>query len=113
MDKIQTLVESAQFAMGILGNANTGDFALVDLGPAATEVQAALIIRGYRFVGVLAIVDGAPRSALNAPLGGGETIARLAHTFLAHFERVVTRVERDGESVMWLESLHELPDTRN
>jgi hypothetical protein len=31
---------------------------------------------------------------------------------LALYARIIDRVERDGEPVLWLETLHKLPDAR-
>jgi hypothetical protein len=112
MDKIKSLVSSAQFAMGILENAN-GEFALCHFGSDEAATQTALIAGGMRFAGALGIMaDGAVRCALAVPLEEN-TVSALGSAFLARFQRVVELVEKDGADVMWLTALHALPDTRN
>lgn len=112
MEKIQTLVAASQFAMCIFGNSRTGEFALADLGPAAMDLQTALIVGGMCLVGAVGVVNGTAHIALAEPLGD-EVLSQISTAFIAHFERIVERVERDGAGVMWLEELLRLPDTRD
>jgi hypothetical protein len=111
MDKITGLVSAAEFAMCIFANYQTGEFALADLGPAAIDVQMALIVGGMRLVGAAGVVDGHARVALSEPLDDG-VLSQLAAAFCARFEQVRDAGHED-KSAAWLEALHSLPDTRN
>jgi hypothetical protein len=111
MTKFQQFVANAEVAVCILGNPESGDFALCDLGPHAEDLQRDLVQRGYRFVGLLGMVQGVPRSALAEPLEAN-AIDALAEAFLKRWLYGGGRPEA-GDSVRFLEGLYRLPDTRD
>ena len=61
MDATEQLVFESEICVGVLGKAG-GDFILVPLkdGPVDGTVTDAAIERGYRYCGVLGIVNGVP-----------------------------------------------------
>jgi hypothetical protein len=108
MTRFEELVSKAQYALCVVGNPSTDQYELLDF-PLPDE--AGLIERGMVFVGVLALVEWVPRSALAMPLGG-DVIKRLSDSFT---ERLLAaaRTKSEGDSVGWLARLHEVPDPRD
>jgi hypothetical protein len=108
-DKFDQLISDAQLKVLILGNPETSDFELIDLAPGPLSHDPHnLHERGMYFVGVMGIVQGVPRSALDEPLDVLTTTA-LAQAFVLHAERILNaRLEAD-----WLGRLYQIPDTRS
>jgi hypothetical protein len=90
MDKFEALASASQFSVGILGNPETSDFALVDLGPKPLpeNLRRDFTKRGLYFLGVAGIVQGTPQTALAEPLDDADTSA-LAQAFLQHLEHTL------------------------
>jgi hypothetical protein len=131
MDKFEQISTTASYAVAIFGNPAREDFSLFDLTKGTPypvdDIQREIAEGSLVFCGVIGIVHGLPRTALAEPLGE-YTIAALTRAFIGRIEAAVTavegaltvaslakfeRVERDAESVLWLEALHALPDTRD
>jgi hypothetical protein len=93
--------------VAILGNPETSDFELIDLAPGPLHNPHNLHERGMFFVGVMGIVRGFPRTALDTPLDDATTTA-LAQAFVRHVE---VTAARELETA-WLGRLYQLPDTR-
>src|ERR1700721_4197380 len=88
-DKFQQLVAEAEYAVFVLVNEETGDFALI--GPQDVLEDASRMTygeRGLSFGGVFGLVSGKPKSALSVPLDD-VTITNIAGGFTrrwaAHF----------------------------
>jgi hypothetical protein len=133
MEKYAELAASAQFACTILGNTGTWDIMVLRIPYQPKDLRDQMAGRGLRFLGVAAVVNGVvcaeftrelelcPEMLTIASLGfhaemdrwlAGEVptlddSGELTAASLTHFERV----ERAG-SVLWLEALLALPDTR-
>ncbi len=82
-DKFEQIANDAQFAAGILGNLETDDFALVDINCVSKTPAKDLCGRGLCFLGIVGIVQGAPRIALDEPLDDA-TIEALAKAFVSY-----------------------------
>jgi hypothetical protein len=108
-DKFEQLASDAELAVAILGNPETSDFELIDLAPGPlTHDRNSLHERRMVFIGVMGIVRGFPRFALDTPLDAATTTA-LAQAFVRHVE---VTAARELETA-WLGRLYQLPDTRN
>lgn len=107
--KIEQLVSASRPALGILRDAEGRlGFFLIERPVQDCDRNAADV--GLEFVGAIGLA-GAMRVALAVELDDA-AVSRLAADFLALYARIIDRVERDGEPVLWLETLHKLPDAR-
>jgi hypothetical protein len=107
MTKFEELVSKAQYALCVVGNPQLSEYELLDF-PLPDEAE--LIERGMVFVGILALVEWTPRSAIAIPLDDA-TIARLSDAFVVRF-RAAIETHAKGDSVDWLNRLHQMPDPR-
>ena len=106
-DKFEQLVFDAELAVAIFSNPATSDFELINLAPGQHRPHD-LRERGMCFVGVMGIVKGVPRTALDAPLDATITAA-LSQAFVRHIEQEANReLELAG-----LGRLYQLPDPRS
>jgi len=125
MDQFEQLANAASYAVAIFGNPAREDFTLFDLTngtPYPDENHKREIAeRALSFCGVIAIVQGVPRTALAEPLGE-YTVTALSKAFIERVEAAVTAVEGTlaaeldravGDSIGWCERLYWLPDTRD
>jgi len=114
-DKHHTLVRDAQLALCILGNPQTSDFELIEVPklPLSAEHLPSLRLRGMYYIGVVGLVDGVPRTALDEPLENASVDA-LARAFLSHIgSSLRTEADRSNDaSVRWLAELYSLTDPR-
>ncbi len=111
MDATEQLVLDSKVSAGVLGNAN-GEFILFWLDEALDKTaMTAATDRGFGYCGTLGVVDGravvepatqpkAARALLLASLEFARTVAEHLHPALK------------GDAAAWLESLYQLPDTR-
>lgn len=107
-DKFEQLAADAQLAVCVVGNPQTSDFELIELAPGPLSYDRQnLHERGMVFIGVMGIVQGFPRFALDAPLPSATTAA-LAQAFVQHTEATAARELETA----WLARLFALPDTR-
>jgi hypothetical protein len=84
-DKFEQLALDAQLSVVILGNPETSDFEMVSVAPGPLPDERNIRARGMRFVGVVGLVHGVPRSALDEPLDAATTSA-LAQAYLRFIE---------------------------
>lgn len=82
MEKFEQLLADSAFSRLILGNEAASDFLLIEDRPWSDEAQSDIERRGLRFVGVLGVVQGRPKSALAVPMDEA-TITRLAQDFVS------------------------------
>ena len=132
MDRFEQIAASAQVCALILGNVETGDFALMPLtGESLTRPYLERVFwspRRLRIVGVTGLVNGCPCTVLSEPLededirGLAEMFAEYCETIIGRVEAAVTAVEGTltavlatpaDDSIGWCERLHWLPDTRD
>jgi hypothetical protein len=109
-DKFEQLAFDAELSVAILGNPETSDFELLDVSrlPLSEDQRSRISERGMCFVGVMGIVRGFPRVALDTPLDEPTTTA-LAQAFIRHIEVTAAR----ELETQFLGRLYQLPDTRN
>lgn len=113
-DKFTHLLDSAQYAVGILGNPALTEFELVDLdaGSLSDERTHQLRDAGYFFVGAIGIVDGLPKAALSEPLAPVQ-VSAISQAFVALVENKINKtLAANAEDVAWLNRLWQLPDMR-
>jgi hypothetical protein len=109
-DKFETLVGEADHSFTIMGNLTTSDFALIETStlPLSESARHDLVQRGMGWLGVVGLVAGQPKTALDTPLGA-PVIAALAEAFL----QVLAKKLADNDPVLAeLAALYALPDTR-
>jgi hypothetical protein len=123
MDKFEILTQTAQILSAVIGRPETDDFVLVEM-PVPDCISHGLAAQGMRFIGLLGLVDGEPRSAM-AELVSDEAYASLSDVFVLQVMRVLgSRVEqiRDHISaapepkddfVAFASALLALPDSRD
>lgn len=86
MDRFEQIVARAQLAVCVCGSA--ASFELEAITPCTAERFRAIVAERRGFLGVAAIVDGSPRTALNEPLDDAE-IHIIAQAFSEHVIRVL------------------------
>ncbi len=112
-DRFEILATEAAYSVAILGNLQTGDFELIDLAPVPQDARRSYEARGLVFLGMIGIVCGTPRVALDAPLDA-DTVSALYETFVRRTEDEVNdRLQPKGDSVAWLEALYRLEAPRD
>ena len=116
LDKFERLAWDATYAVCILGNPESRDFELVDIGPKplTEERRRKMSERGLGFLGVLGIVGGVPRAALAVELDP-VTQSALVQSFLQRIEDAINTVEKaaKGDSAEFLQRLYKIPDNRS
>jgi len=90
MDKFQQLAHDAEFGVVVLANPDTRDYQFVDLhrGAVSAETAKTYAERGLSFLGVVGIVRGAPRVALEDELTP-EFSAFLTQSLVAHWKKQI------------------------
>jgi hypothetical protein len=83
MDRYQQIIADAEYAFAIVGDANTGEFSLVDPSLAGIE----------DFLGVVAIVQGRPRSAFAKDIPD-QMIDAIAQEMSRRMEAAIVELER-------------------
>jgi hypothetical protein len=83
MDKFQQLAWDAEYAVAVLANLDTNDTQFVDLQPGATDAARTFAGRGLTFVGVVGLVNGKPRIALEVEMDA----EILAQAFMQHVRK--------------------------
>jgi hypothetical protein len=89
MDKFETITAASTYTLVLLANEETSDWELLDPEPVATERAQTLHARGLCFAGLLAIVDGKPRCALDVVLSP-EVREAIVESFLARVTHTIT-----------------------
>jgi len=112
LDPSEQIATGAQAACCVLGNIQTGDFALVDLAslPVPDETAAEFHARGLGFLATIGIVDGKFVSAFAVPVS--DQLAALLFQDFSVFLLKKFTAKSGGDGVEWLERLFALPDTR-
>jgi hypothetical protein len=106
----EQIVSDAQIAAVILGNGNTREYVLVDL--AQGPVPDCLFGRGFVYVGLTGIVNGAPRTAFAVELDDA-ALSAIAMAWVQYLAaRIMPYLRPPDDSVLFLERLHALQDTR-
>ncbi len=113
MDALEKLVWDADDAVGVLGRGE--DYVLVPLdgqGPIPQEAIDDANRRGFRFCGVLAIMNGQAAAKCEAdPDAVG--VMMLAAIGFAQQAAEKLKAKPKDEGAEWLRRLWELPDTRD
>jgi hypothetical protein len=118
-DKFIALTQTAQILSAIIGRPETNEFVVVEM-PTPDCVTQGLAAQGYRFVGLMGIVDGEGRSAMAESLSS-EQIAQLADVFALQVARITAGQEQTrpvppapaDDFTTFAESLFALPDPRD
>jgi hypothetical protein len=84
-DRFQQIVSDAEYALVILGDADSGTFSLVSPSPDALE--------SLEFLGVVAIVQGRPRSAFAKDIPD-QMIDAIAQEMSRRMEAAIVELER-------------------
>jgi len=86
MDAQEQLVWDAEVAAAVL--ANGSDVELIDIQPVLADKARSFAERGLACVGVIGLVDGEPRVALDVEMDS-ETVATITKVFVAHVRKNV------------------------
>ena len=90
MVNFQQLIAASAYALVLLANADSGDWRLVEPKDVEeTDARRGYSEHGLHFAGVVAIVDGEPRTRLSIPLEL-ETVTEVAREFLRRWARSIT-----------------------
>lgn len=89
LDKFEKLASEASFMLILLANESTGDWVLLSPEPVPADMDRTYKERGLCFAGVLGVVAGKPRTALDMPLDDA-TITAITQEFCRRVERLVT-----------------------
>ena len=135
-NRLEQIAATASICALILGNMETGDFALLPLtGESLTRPYLERVFwspRRLRICGVTGLVNGSPRTALSEPLEDEDedSLAQLFAEYCAQVfaerpalsQALIERAEGTltavlatpvDDSIGWCERLHWLPDTRD
>ena len=106
----EQLYHDAQISAFIMGNFSTREFLLVDtaLWPPPDCIHG----RGFEYVGLTGIVNGAPRTALAVELDDAALSAITTAWVQYLAARIMPFMRPPDDSVLFLERLHALQDTR-
>ena len=120
MDRLEKIAATAQVCALILGNMETGDFALLPLtGEPLSRQYLERVFwspRRLRISGVVGLVNGCPCMVLSEPLED-EDIRGLEELFAEYCETIIGRVEGTltevlatpvDDTLSWCESLYAL-----
>jgi hypothetical protein len=120
MDRLEKIAATAQVCALILGNMETGDFALLPLtGEPLSRPYLERVFwspRRLRISGVVGLVNGCPCMVLSEPLED-EDIRGLEELFAEYCETIIGRVEGTltevlatpvDDTLSWCESLYAL-----
>ena len=120
MDRLEKIAATAQVCALILGNMETGDFALLPLtGEPLSRPYLERVFwspRRLRISGVVGLVNGCPCTVLSEPLED-EDIRGLEELFAEYCETIIGRVEGTltevlatpvDDTLSWCESLYAL-----
>ena len=109
-DKFEQLAFDGKLTIAIMGNPQTRDFEMVDVAslPLPECVRHNLATeRGMFFIGVVAMVDGCPKAAMDFPLDDAAVDLLSAE----YVRRIEGRVNASLE-VQCLEAMYRQKDTR-
>jgi hypothetical protein len=109
MDKIEKLVAESEHPVAVLGNLESTAFELVPVDTLSESASRTLYSRGLGFLGVIGLVNGQFRTALEVELSPSTSQA-IVHAFVQHMTARLSVPKRDNGD--WLERLHSLPDPR-
>ena len=119
MDKFELLTQTAQILSAVIGRPETNEFVVVEM-PMEACIHQGLALQGFRFLGLLGIVDGAFRPAMAERLSD-EAAASITDVFALQVARItgaaqelirdVTPATKD-DFVNFAESLLSLSDNR-
>ena len=118
-DKFTNLAMQAHdsLCLCILANPDVTDLELVNVRvawPLPEDTSREYEARQLGFIGVMGVVDGLPRTALDIPLDPVR-ISALSAAFVKHCELLLSgafEAQGKGDSVDWLMRLFSLPDER-
>jgi hypothetical protein len=116
-DKFEQISATAQVCAAVLGNTETGDFALLPLTGqpiSHPDLQRVMLSRHLRFCGIVGLVDGSTQTALSQPIEDAEMLA-LVDTFTRLCVQVDAEragAETRDDSEQWLWRLWSLKDPR-
>jgi len=119
LDKFDLLIADSPLCVAVVSDAGAMEFELIGLKPAplttdeSREVAEHYAGRGFRYIGVVGLVHGVPRCALEAPLDASQSAALLT-AFLTYCQAFLNKgpVQQKDDAVAWLETLHSLDDVR-
>lgn len=104
LDKYERIAFHGQYVVTVLSNGS--ELELVDMDAAPLPQSA--VFRGFHFVGVVGLIDGALDVALAEPLDNA-TISAMSQAYLQFFEN---KLREQDASVAWCKRLFSLPDNR-
>ena len=113
-DKFTALQDAATYSVGLLANPASGDFELVEWAevPFPPERLGAYLARGLGFAGVIGVVEGIARTALDTPLEG-PIVTAILEAFAQRLEQELNAsLAANASDVAWLRRLWRMPDTR-
>jgi hypothetical protein len=82
LDRFEQIAHDAQYALVLLANEWTGDWELIEPEPVAPATAQTFAERGLVFGGILGIVSGRPRVALDVELDD-EVSTAITQAFVA------------------------------
>lgn len=111
LDPSEQIATGAQAVCCVLGNIQTGDFALVDLALVVPdETAAGFHARGLGFVATFGVVDGKFVSSFEVPVS--DQLAALLFQDYSVFLLKKFTAKSCGDGVAWLTELYALIDPR-
>ena len=92
---------SGAFPMAILGDVKTRDFELIPVSDISPDLQQRIVADCLVFVGVVGLVNGTPKSALQVPLDN-VAIAAVSAAYISAVEAGLNgRLEIDELHRLW------------
>jgi hypothetical protein len=121
-DKFETIAIKGRLPVGIVGNPENSEFALVDLTQPVPDFRREIAQRGFCFIGVVGMIEGVPRTALTEPLDTA-AVDMLSQAYIRHVEHALQgrihamlsarTIAPGNDSEQWLRQLYSLKDPRD
>jgi hypothetical protein len=117
-DKFITLTQTAEILSAIIGNVATNELVVVEM-PCDPCISEGLALQGWKFIGLLGLVEGSLRSAMAEEISA-DACDSLASVFSRQVARILAAKEQmravahvpADDFVSWAGQLHALEDPR-
>ena len=110
-DEQRALILQSDISFGVVGNAETGEFLLVDLrNPLSQEEDRKIEAGRFRFCGLCGFRDGQATARCEPDLDAIGLMCLASYEFALRVAEFLKGKEQGGTE--WLKNLWSLPDTR-
>ena len=113
MDEQQQIAWNCEISVAVLGNAETGEHMLIELGREGYPLSEAEVLKArlknFVYAGVMGYAEGVANAKAEPGPDCWRIMCAATPAFLTYLSG---KLKPLCDSVDWLEKLHQLPDTR-